>query len=237
MKHLPVHERFLSFQGEGVHMGRAAFFIRLFGCPLHCPWCDSAGTWHKDYVPDKVDKFTPAQLVQEVLETEAKFVVITGGEPAIHDLMDLTVLFLSFDIRVHIETSGAFPLKGMFDWVTVSPKRAKAPLPEVLHLANEFKLIIEGKDDIAYWMNNFLDGALLVRAAANKDINEPAVWLHPEWSKRNDPEVLSIISSTVRDRGDPFRAGYQLHKLYRADSLDKRTSPLAPLGGNPKLGY
>lgn len=226
---LPVHERFYTWQGEGVHMGKAAFFIRLFGCPMHCPWCDSAGTWHKDYVPKTIHRMEESDLVDEVLAAGAQMVVITGGEPAIHDLRPLTIKLKAAKIRVHLETSGAFPLQGFFDWITVSPKNkwAKPVLLENVALASEFKLIIEDPADIPYWV-----GVLEKEMVGNQNI-----WLHPEWSRRNDPAVLNGITEYVKRQGGQMRAGYQMHKLYRADALDNRSATLAPLGGNPKLGY
>ena len=222
---LPVHERFTTFQGEGVNMGRAAFFIRTFGCPLHCGFCDSAGTWHPDYIPARVDKFSVDQLVSEAGLSNCELVVITGGEPAIHDLLPLTAALQNNGHRIAIETSGSFPIRGKFDCITVSPKRAKAPLPESLAQATELKLIITEPDDIGYWLN-------AVGPLANM-VNCSSVWLHPEWSQRNNPAVLNAITQAVIRLGDPIRAGYQLHKLYRADLLDPRTAPTAPLGGNP----
>ncbi|MGK0176927.1 MAG: 7-carboxy-7-deazaguanine synthase, partial [Lentimonas sp.] len=127
---LPIHERFYSFQGEGVHAGRAAYFIRTFGCPVHCPWCDSAGTWHPDYIPKKIARFEPEELAAEAAKTAAEFTVITGGEPTIHDLTNLTEELHAVGQKVHLETSGAFAIKGTFDWITLSPKRWKLPLAE-----------------------------------------------------------------------------------------------------------
>ena len=114
---LPIHEQFYSFQGEGVHIGRAAYFIRTFGCPVHCPWCDSAGTWHPDYIPEKVHRFDVATLVQAVNETNAEFVVVTGGEPTVHNLSPLVDALHEVGLKAHLETSGAFPIKGDFDWI------------------------------------------------------------------------------------------------------------------------
>ena len=208
-------------------MGRSAFFIRTFGCALHCPWCDSAGTWHKDYVPATVLKLTEEQLVKEAVAAHPDFVVVTGGEPCHHDLLLLTHSLRGSLLESHLETSGSFDIKGQFDWITLSPKRSKLPLPfNCLH-ADEFKLIIENSSDIDYWAD-LLEGYW-------KD-KRKIVWLHPEWSKRNDPLVLKAITDCVKDHGSPFRAGYQIHKLYRADSHDNRTQPLVPLGGNPALG-
>lgn len=229
MKTLPVHEYFYTWQGEGVHMGKPAFFIRLFGCPVHCPWCDSAGTWHKDFVPKTVRTMTAEELLGEAQASGAHIVVITGGEPAIHDLTELTTALRDQGIRVHLETSGSFPLKGKFDWITLSPKRWKLPLPENVRYADEFKIIIEEPKDIVYYWK-LLNGLGL-------RVNERPIWLHPEWSQHDNPEVLRAISDTVKKGADDLRAGWQLHKLYKVDLDDKRSRPAVPLGGNPDKGY
>jgi 7-carboxy-7-deazaguanine synthase len=228
----PVHERFRTWQGEGVHMGRSAFFIRLFGCPVKCPWCDSAGTWHKGYVPKHVDKFTSKQLVEEVCAVEPvpEFVVITGGEPTIHNLEPLTEALSCADIPVHLETSGAFPIRGQFRWITLSPKRWKMPLEESIQVADEFKVIVEREEDIDFYTK------VIAEAFAPSPI-PAAIWLHPEWSQRENPAVLSAICRAVTERKGPFRAGWQLHKLYKVDLLDSRSRPAVPLGGDPKRGY
>ena len=217
---LPVHERFFSWQGEGCHAGRAAFFIRLYGCPVHCPWCDSAGTWHPDYVPQNLDQCLPADLADEAAESGASFAVITGGEPTIHDLTLLTEALHARGLACHLETSGTFPIRGAFDWITVSPKWRKLPLRENVRAANELKIIVEDEHSIARWIEWL-----------GSDTTTPHIWLHPEWSQRTNHTVLDSISSTVKERGDPYRAGYQLHKLYRIDEQDNRSRPPVPLGG------
>lgn len=226
---LPIHERFYTWQGEGVHMGRSAFFIRLYGCPQQCPWCDSAGTWHPDYRPAHLLKMTESDLVKELMQTAAEFAVITGGEPGIFDLRRLTADIHLNARKVHIETSGAFELRGAFDWVTVSPKDkwAKACLPENIAKADEFKLIIETPDDLAYW------ATVLTRP----EYRGQPVWLHPEWSQHDNPAVLCAITEFVKSVGDPYRAGWQLHKNYRADLGDKRSAAAVPLGGDPAKGF
>jgi 7-carboxy-7-deazaguanine synthase len=152
-------------------------------------------------------------------------VVITGGEPAIHDLTELTQLLHEKGLRVHIETSGSFPLKGNFDWITVSPKWWKLPLPEVLEAASEFKLIVEDEQSIEKW-----------EAQLKPYLGQQSIWLHPEWSQSSNLLVLNSISAKVKTCGKPWRAGWQLHKLYAVDALDKRSAPNVPLGGNPALG-
>jgi len=223
---LPVHERFYTFQGEGLHAGRAAFFIRLFGCPVHCPWCDSAGTWHPDYVPARVERLAPEALAAEAARTRAEFVVLTGGEPAIHDLGPLCEALLEVGLPAHIETSGAFPLRGRFDWVTLSPKRWKWPRPDALERADEFKLIVDAPEAI----EEYLDRLALTRFGKT-------IWLHPEWSLRDDAATLARITEWIKSHGAPFRAGWQMHKGYAADLADDRSRPAAPLGGDPARGY
>lgn len=225
MEKLPIHERFYTFQGEGLHAGRAAYFIRTFGCPVHCPWCDSAGTWHPDYIPKRVDRFTPEELATEAAETAAEFTVVTGGEPTIHNLTALTEALHAVGQRVHLETSGAFPIQGTFDWITLSPKRWKLPLPENLCHANEFKLIIDQPGAIEEYVAVLNEGGV--------DGIDRTVWLHPEWSQHTNTELLNRITEWVKANGAPYRAGWQLHKNYAADLLDERSTPEAPLGGVP----
>lgn len=226
---LPIHEFFSTFQGEGVHMGRPAFFLRTFGCPVQCPWCDSAGTWHRDWVPKDVRKMDSDQILFQIKSSpRPDFVVITGGEPAVHDLGPLCAALYAAHYPVHIETSGGFPIRGRVDWITLSPKRWKYPLSENVHSADEFKVIVETKEDIEFYYR-------MIRSLGHR--NSQPIWLHPEWSHREDPVVLGAISDAVKEANQGFRAGWQLHKLYRVDARDTRTQPLAPLGGDLRKGY
>jgi len=222
---LPIYEAFYAWQGEGCHMGRAAFFIRTFGCPVKCPWCDSAGTWHPAWIPDKIERVRVEELADRARATTAEFVVVTGGEPAIHDLNPLTQALAARDLPAHLETSGGFPIAGSFAWLTVSPKWLKLPLPENLERANEWKLIVEDETSIERWWKEL-----------QPHCRGQAVWLHPEWSQRNNPKILNAISHAVKSLGAPFRAGYQIHRLYDVDALDGRARVPVPLGGNSALG-
>ncbi|HAV14091.1 MAG TPA: 7-carboxy-7-deazaguanine synthase QueE [Opitutae bacterium] len=225
---LPIHEQFYTFQGEGVHAGRAAYFIRTFGCPVHCPWCDSAGTWHPDYIPEKIQKYSSEQLKNTVAETAAEFVVITGGEPTIHNLRPLCDALHSIDRPVHLETSGAFPIKGDVDWITLSPKRWKQPLAENVQAASEFKIIVDHLDAIEEY------NSMLQELGAN--LATP-IWLHPEWSQHRDQALLDHITEWIKTKGAPYRAGWQMHKNYAADLRDPRSAPAVPLGGKPEQGF
>ncbi len=222
--YLPVHEQFYSFQGEGLHAGRAAYFIRLFGCPVHCPWCDSAGTWHAEHIPKKIQRLNVKTLAEAAASTLAEFTVITGGEPAIHDLSKLCVALKKLGQAVHLETSGAFPLKGDFDWITLSPKRWKLPIEENIIIADEFKLIIDAPSAIEEY-----DSII-----SHKNV---PIWLHPEWSRHENPTILNTITEWIKQHGAPYRGGWQLHKNYGADLLDPGSAPLAPLGGDTLRGF
>ena len=226
MKLIPIHECFFTWQGEGVHMGRSAFFIRTFGCPVKCPWCDAAGTWHPSHIPKKIDRQSPEELAEMAASHGPECVVITGGEPAIHDLSELTKALHARDLKAHLETSGGFPLQGDFDWVTVSPKWWKMPLVENLERADEIKIIVEDETSIERWVTEI-----------ESLIQTDSVWLHPEWSNREDRMLLRSISEWVKTHGAPYRAGFQLHKLFRVDLLDARSRKPAPLGGNQLLGF
>ncbi|MGB0184671.1 MAG: 7-carboxy-7-deazaguanine synthase QueE [Opitutales bacterium] len=223
---LPIHEQFYSFQGEGLHQGRAAYFIRTYGCPVHCPWCDSAGTWHPDHKPETLERPEAEALARAAADSNAEFTVITGGEPAIHDLRSLTDALHAVGQRVHLETSGAFPLQGDFDWITLSPKRWQLPLPENLARANEIKIIVDTPEAIAEY-TRVIGEALRHRVP---------VWLHPEWSKHQDATILNAITQWIKTNGAPYRAGWQIHKHFAADTLDPRSAPPVPLGGDPACG-
>jgi organic radical activating enzyme len=151
-------------------------------------------------------------------------VVVTGGEPAIHDLEPLVNALHRAELKVHLETSGAFPIRGNFDWITLSPKRWKLPLAESLAKAGEFKIIVDSP------------GAIEEYARSLEPVGRP-VWLHPEWSRHADPEILNAITDWVKQHGAPYRAGWQLHKPYQADLLDPKSAQAVPIGGDPAKGY
>ena len=222
MKDLPVYERFHSWQGEGVHMGKSAFFIRLHGCPVHCSWCDSAGTWHPEHLPEEVERLAPDELAEEAFSSGCEIVVITGGEPAIHNLHDLAFQLRNRNLPVHLETCGAYPIRGEMDWITLSPKWNAMPIDECLAQTDEFKLIVEKKDDIPKWSEELP----FTQTGA-------PVWLHPEWSKSKDQAVLGSINQWVKDHGAPYRAGFQLHKLFEVDEEDERSQPVRALSHLP----
>lgn len=219
---IAIYEQFQAFQGEGVHSGKRAFFVRTYGCPVECSFCDSAGTWHKSYRPDNVQKYSEDELSTLINNQESEIVIVTGGEPSLYDWSKICY---STRKKMHIETCGGFDINGDFDWVTISPKDNKPPIARSLRIANELKLICTHADSIEKWQDVI------------NQVGDIPIYLHPEWGKRSDPEILNLITNHIK-YGDPrFRAGYQLHKLYACDSLDKNSKPLVPLGGIEENGY
>ena len=192
--HLPVMESFYTIQGEGFYQGRAAYFILLGGCVVCCVWCDVKESWDADKHPKvKID-----ELVQEVKNTPAELVVITGGEPLMHDLTMLTKKLKAVDLQTNIETSGSSPLSGSWNWICLSPKKFKAPLPEVVPFANELKIIVFNKTDFK-WAEEF---AAQVSPACK-------LYLQPEWSKSE--EITALIVDYIK-ANPKWELSLQLHK-------------------------
>ncbi|BFM39056.1 7-carboxy-7-deazaguanine synthase QueE [Synechocystis sp. LKSZ1] len=171
----PVVETFHSLQGEGRWAGSNAFFIRLGGCDVHCPWCDQKETWRADRYP-QVDA---SDLNRLAVEHQPAMVVITGGEPLLHNLQPLTTALRETKLRLHLETSGAYPLTGEFDWITLSPKPYKPPHPSLYHQAQELKVVITNAQDLAW-----------AEAQAKQVSAETLKYLQPEW---NSPEGQTLI--------------------------------------------
>jgi organic radical activating enzyme len=179
---LPVMEHFYTVQGEGVHTGRAAYFIRLGGCDVGCVWCDVKDSWDSDRHPLwKID-----DLVATIKATPAQIVVITGGEPLLHDLSLLTKALHRAGLRTHIETSGSSRLSGELDWITLSPKKFKSPLLEVLPQAHELKIVVFNGSDFL-WAEGW---AARVSAQCR-------LFLQPEWSKAQQitPMIVDYIKA------------------------------------------
>lgn len=191
---LPVMEHFYTLQGEGAYMGKAAYFIRLGGCDVGCVWCDVKESWDAAKHP----QWMIEELVATVKNTPAEIVVITGGEPLLHNLTELTEMLHTAGLRTHIETSGSSPLSGALDWITLSPKKFKQPLPEVLLHANELKIVVFNKSDFA-WAEQW----------AAKVAPECRLYLQPEWSKATQitPLIIDYIKANPR-----WQLSLQVHK-------------------------
>lgn len=191
---LPVMEHFYTLQGEGYHQGRAAYFIRLGGCDVGCVWCDVKDSWDAEKHP----KFNVENLSSKVKETPAEVVVITGGEPLMHDLTELTATLQNAGLRTHIETSGAYPLSGCWDWICVSPKKFKAPLPAIMPLAHELKVVVFNKSDLD-WAEKH---AAMVSPSCK-------LYLQPEWDKA--AEITPLIVEYIKAHPQ-WELSLQVHK-------------------------
>jgi organic radical activating enzyme len=192
---LPVMEDFYTIQGEGFHQGKAAYFVRLAGCDVGCVWCDVKESWDINKYPSKqID-----EIVSKIKSTsKTDIVVITGGEPLMHNLNILTSALHDAGFKTHIETSGAHPLSGNWDWICLSPKKFKSPLDEILPLANELKIVIFNKSDFE-WAENY----------ASKMNPNCKLYLQPEWDK--SAIVTPLIVEYVKNN-PKWQISLQLHK-------------------------
>lgn len=187
-------ERFHTLQGEGIHQGKAAYFVRLGGCDVGCVWCDVKESWDFDKHPKvavgEIVETAWADIAHTGADPEGAIVVVTGGEPLLHELGPLTHALRSAGFRAHLETSGSSPLSGQWDWICLSPKKFKPPLDACLAAANEFKPVVYHKSDLA-WAAGFLDKLspgchlLLQPEWGNREMAMPIiveyVKAHPQW--------------------------------------------------------
>lgn len=190
---LPLMEEFYTIQGEGFHKGTAAYFIRIGGCDVGCHWCDVKESWNANLHP-------PTE-VYKIVENAKKYsdtIVVTGGEPLTWDMSILTHALKDEGLQTHIETSGAYKLTGIWDWICLSPKKMKLPIPEIYEKANELKMIIYNKDDFRF-----------AEEQAAK-VNENCIlYLQPEWSKRDKviPEIVDYVMKNPK-----WKVSLQTHK-------------------------
>jgi organic radical activating enzyme len=197
---LPVMEAFYTLQGEGFHQGKAAYFIRLGGCDVGCFWCDVKESWdasvHQQKTIDDILK-EALSTVNGQLSTE-NICVITGGEPLLHNLDALTQSLQQKNFKTHIETSGSSLLSGSWNWICLSPKKFKQPLPEIFAVADELKIIIYNKSDFKWAEKN----AALVSPKCK-------LYLQPEWSKSAaiTPLIIDYIKANPQ-----WQLSLQIHK-------------------------
>lgn len=191
---LPVMEAFYTLQGEGFHAGRAAYFIRLGGCDVGCVWCDVKDSWDASVHP----RFTIEQIIDEAKQFKGRLAVITGGEPLMYNLDELTTALKEAGFQTNIETSGAHPMSGYWDWVCFSPKKFKEAHPSIFEQANELKVIVYNKSDFKF--------AEKYAKLVNKDCQ---LLLQPEWSKKDtmQPLIVDFIKENPQ-----WRISLQTHK-------------------------
>ncbi len=190
---LPLMEEFYTIQGEGYHTGTAAYFIRVGGCDVGCHWCDVKESWNA--------ALHPPTSVDDIVYKASQFsetVVVTGGEPLTWDMSLLTSKLKLANRRVHIETSGAYPVTGEWDWFCLSPKKTKLPVESAYTAAHELKMIIHNKHDFIF-----------AEEQAAKVNSEAILFLQPEWSKREEmtPLIVDYVMANPK-----WRVSLQTHK-------------------------
>lgn len=191
---LPVMEAFYTLQGEGNYQGSAAYFIRLGGCDVGCVWCDVKESWDANLHPQK----SISTIVTDATIHSARLAVVTGGEPLMYNLDNLTTALHEQGFQTNIETSGAYKLSGKWDWICFSPKKFKQPLLEVAEQAHELKVIIYNKSDFE-WAEKY---AALVNPTCK-------LFLQPEWDKTEQmlPQIIEYVKNNPK-----WRVSLQVHK-------------------------
>jgi 7-carboxy-7-deazaguanine synthase len=190
---LPLMEEFYTIQGEGYHTGTAAYFIRIGGCDVGCHWCDVKESWNAElHPPTGIDK------IVDNAKKYAETVVVTGGEPLTWDMTQLTARLKAQKLKVHIETSGAYPVSGLWDWFCLSPKKNKLPVQEAYDIASELKVIIYNKHDFIF-----------AEEQAAKVNSKAILFLQPEWSKKEEmtPLIVDYVMNNPK-----WRVSLQTHK-------------------------
>ena len=190
---LPLMEAFYTLQGEGYHKGSAAYFIRIGGCDVGCHWCDVKESWDAERHPP-----TPIDQIVSNAKSYSDTVVVTGGEPLMWNMDPLCQALHQLEIQVHIETSGAYPVTGSWDWFCLSPKKNKLPIDQAYACADELKMIIYNKDDFKF-----------AEQQAERVGAECKLFLQPEWSRRE--KVMPLIVEYVL-QNPRWKASLQTHK-------------------------
>ena len=190
----PIMEHFYTIQGEGVHTGKAAYFIRTAGCDVNCWWCDVKESWEEEGHPNLKVSF----LVDQAKQSGAPIAVITGGEPLLHNLLPLTTALKNAGLQVHIETSGSSPLSGQLDWITLSPKRFKKPTEEIFPYVDELKVVVLTNKDLKWAEEN-----------AAKCPENARLLLQPEW---DTPKSIDLIVNYVKENPQ-WGISLQTHKF------------------------
>jgi organic radical activating enzyme len=189
-------EAFYTIQGEGHHTGTSSYFIRVGGCDVGCHWCDVKESWNP--------KTHPPTDIEKIVNDAHKYsdtIVITGGEPLTWDMGPLTHALKEKGMKIHIETSGAYPLTGTWDWICLSPKKLKLPQPEIYKKADELKVIIFNKHDFKF-----------AEEQAEKLEIDAMLYLQPEWSVRE--KMMPLIVDYVM-KNPKWKVSLQTHKYLR----------------------
>ncbi|MBF26115.1 MAG: 7-carboxy-7-deazaguanine synthase QueE [Flavobacteriales bacterium] len=194
---IPIKETFLSFQGEGYFAGQASYFIRTQGCDIGCHWCDEPASWEfKSGINQSL-----SNILKDIKKSNVKNVIVTGGEPLIHDLSNLTNEISKNNFSLHLETSGSYALTGNWNWITLSPKKIRPPLKSIYSHTSELKVVIYNNKDFEW--------ALEQERNISKFNNDCLLYLQPEWSRKEimQQQILDFISKNPR-----WKLSLQMHK-------------------------
>ncbi len=191
---LPIYESYYTIQGEGFHTGKPTFFIRIAGCTIGCPWCDTKGSWR----PYPHQLVPVEDLAVKAAALPAKSLLVTGGEPLTYNLEPLTQEMKKRGIKTYLETTGTEPLTGQWDWICVSPKPYKKSLPGVVRKANELKIVIYADSDFQ-----------LAEEYSRLVLPGTHLFLQPEWSRRQEviPKIVEYVKQNPK-----WRISLQAHK-------------------------
>tara|TARA_Y100000589_G_scaffold332150_1_gene389718 strand:- start:5728 stop:6321 length:594 start_codon:yes stop_codon:yes gene_type:complete len=194
---LSIKETFLSIQGEGFYAGQSSYFIRTQGCDIGCHWCDEPNSWSLN----KGVKMNYKTIINNIKKSKTNIVVVTGGEPLMHNLEELTSILKVEKYSTHLETSGAYPITGKWDWITLSPKKVKPPQSKIYKMANELKVVIYNKNDFKW--------ALDQSKRVQKDC---LLYIQPEWSRSEEiqPLIIDFIQNNPL-----WRLSLQTHKYLK----------------------
>ena len=192
---LPLMESFYTIQGEGCHSGKAAYFIRLGGCDVGCTWCDVKESWDQN----AFEKVGVSKIASLAAESKSRIAVVTGGEPLMYNLDALTKDLKAHGFSTHIETSGAYAFSGAWNWICLSPKKFKEPVPEAFKAADELKVIVYNQHDFSW-----------AEKMAGRVREDCKLYLQPEWSKSEKmlPDIISYVKSNPR-----WEISLQVHKF------------------------
>lgn len=192
---LPLMEEFYTIQGEGYNTGEAAWFIRVGGCDVGCRWCDVKESWNPDLHP----LTDTDQIVKNATAQPSSAVVVTGGEPLMYNMDYLCSELKKHGIRTYLETSGAYPLSGEWNWICLSPKKNMAPIGDITDRADELKVIIYNDSDIA-WAEKF----------AGRVHKNCRLYLQPEWSRAKymTPVIIDYVKKNPK-----WKISLQTHKF------------------------
>ena len=201
---LKISEIFASVQGEGLRLGEPTLFIRLSGCNLQCPFCDTQYAWEKG------EQMSIEQIVDRVKQLRSRFaaewVCLTGGEPLVQNVENLALRLKVEHLKTQVETNGTIYRTLPVDWYTVSPKPEKYQFqPEYKTKAKEIKLVVVKNLDFE-----------IIQKIREAFPNRTPILLQPEsnleWSML---KAYDLLKRAVNTGIENVRLSLQLHKIFR----------------------